>query len=156
LFSTTHSKVKVRRRRETPGTESSYDVELKQFIREEENFQRLKLERQQLLERLLEQTSSASPQFIANFRMKHKMKQNLIDSTMENENLKCMICLEDLKIGEPYEKWPCPTETPHIFHYDCMLNTLRTKNTCPMCRHPVEANKIVDYGISQLLAQLVL
>jgi hypothetical protein len=108
------------------------------------------------LERLLEQTTSASPQFIANFRMKHKMKQNLIDSTMENENLKCMICLEDLKIDDSYEKWPCPTEKPHIFHYDCMLNTLRRKNTCPMCRHPVEANKIIDNGISQLLTQLVL
>lgn len=74
---------------------------------------------------------------------------------MEDKNLKCMICLEDFKLNDAYERWPCLTAIPHIFHYDCMLNMLRRKNTCPICRHAVEANRNQDYGFSRFFSRLI-
>ncbi|CAF2609544.1 unnamed protein product [Rotaria sp. Silwood2] len=107
------------------------------FVREEENFQRLKFERQDFLERILVYTTPASPQFIANFRIQAENNKRLIDLTMKRKQYKCMICLEELKLNDLYATWPCPSTTPHIFHHECMLNTLRMQNTCPICRHPV-------------------
>jgi hypothetical protein len=74
---------------------------------------------------------------------------------MNNEKLTCMICLEEFKLADSYEKWPCPSKIPHIFHYDCMLNTLRRKNTCPICRHSIEAGHTINDIISQIFTNLV-
>ncbi len=87
--------------------------------------------------------------------MQQKQRPNLVDLTMEKQELMCTICLNYLKEDDPYEKWPCPSNTPHIFHYDCMLNTLRRKNTCPMCRHPTEASRVPNDSISEFFSNLV-
>lgn len=71
--------------------------------------------------------------------MEQKSNKNLIDSTIEKKELKCLICLNDFKLNHSYAKWPCPSRIPHIIHFDCMLKTLRISNTCPICRHAVEA-----------------
>jgi E3 ubiquitin-protein ligase DOA10 len=88
--------------------------------------------------------------------MQQKNNENLIDSTMQNEQSTCRICLEEFQINDPYSKWPCPSPKPHIFHDDCMLNMLRTKNTCPICRHPIEAGHIGDSFARQFFTRLVL
>ncbi len=141
----------VRRRRETPKTKTADESELEQLIHEEKNIQRLRLERQHFYE----QYSSASPQFIAKFRMEHKLNKKLIDSTMEQEDRKCIICYADFKLNDCYEKWPCPSNIPHIFHYECILNILRRSNTCPICRHPIEAGQLTNDMIYQFITNFV-
>jgi len=141
----------VRRRRKTSKTRTADENELEQLTHEEENFQRLKCERQHFYE----QYSSASPRFIAKFRIEQKLNKKLIDSTMKQEDLKCTICYVNFELNDWYEKWPCPSKIPHIFHYDCMLNTLRRSNTCPICRHTIEAARVTNSGIYQFLANLV-
>jgi hypothetical protein len=47
------------------------------------------------------------------------------------------LCLENFELGETYSPWPCTGN--HFFHFNCMLEALRSRNTCPLCRHPVEA-----------------
>lgn len=136
-------------RQRKPKTEN--EVKFEKYVREEENDQRLKRERQSFYERLTNATICASPQFIANFRMKDK---TLVDATMENEGNDCIICLESFKQGDSYEEWPCPSPVPHIFHYDCMLDYLRSKYTCPMCRHPVEASQCRDDNFLQFFMRL--
>jgi hypothetical protein len=88
--------------------------------------------------------------------VQQKTNENLIDSDMQKEQMTCMICLEDFQIHHSYARWPCPSNKAHIFHPDCMLNTLRMKNTCPICRHPIEAGQMVDSMVSQFLTRLVL
>lgn len=84
------------------------------------------------ISRILQRTKSASPHFIAQFR--------LDDPHLANHDFpyeQCSICLDDFKLNRRFAKWPCKGQ--HAFHYDCMLSVLRTGYTCPLCRHPVEA-----------------
>ncbi|CAF3482730.1 unnamed protein product [Rotaria sp. Silwood1] len=145
----------IRQRRKSIQTRPGRLSQLEKFIREEENFQRLKLERQQVFQRIFERTIPASPQFIANFRIQNNNNDKKIDFTMAQNNLKCMICLEEFQLNDSYSKWPCVSKTPHIFHYDCMLSTLRMKNTCPICRHPVEAAPVSHDFYTEFFSRLV-
>ena len=81
-----------------------------------------------------EGVASASPKYIAKFRSDNhrRVKPDRTDVLA----LSCSVCLEIFRIDEIYARWPCPGR--HIFHYECMLDVLRTRNTCPLCRHPVE------------------
>jgi hypothetical protein len=138
------------------NAETPYEQKLKQYIREEQNYQRLKLERQSILELILEPANPASPQFIANFRMEQKMNKTLINSTMKEQDLdECTICLSSFELNESYAQWPCQEKKPHIYHSDCMLGWLRTKNTCPMCRHPVETTQTSNDTFRQFMTRLV-
>ena len=128
---------------------------LQKLIREEENVQRLQSERQPLYERLINPATAASPQFIAAFRMKQKTNKRTVNAEMENENVQCVICLGYLKQDESYEEWPCPSPIPHIFHYNCMLESLRRKNTCPLCRHAVDAYRANNHNLYEFFARLV-
>lgn len=110
------------------------------LIREEENIQRLALERQGIIERILDPSPPASARFIARFRRNEETMPKLCGAVMAREETKCSVCLEYLKVDESYATWPCYSRIPHQFHSDCMLKCLRKKHTCPLCRHPVEAN----------------
>lgn len=48
----------------------------------------------------------------------------------------CPICLDDFQIDQKCARWPCPGQ--HLFHFNCIIDALRQKHTCPLCRHPVE------------------
>ncbi|CAF1182412.1 unnamed protein product [Rotaria sordida] len=146
----------IHQRRIPIKTRTEHLTDLEKFIREEENFQRLKRERQQLIQRIFECTNPASPKFIAYFRIRETNNNNKICSIMAQNNIKCIICLEEFQLNDSYSKWPCTSKTPHIFHYDCMLNTLRMKNTCPICRYPVEAGQIQNNIYSSFFTELVL
>ncbi|CAF3564289.1 unnamed protein product [Rotaria sp. Silwood1] len=113
--------------------------QLSQLIREEKNIQRLKIERQNILENienLREPICPANAEFIAKFRLNHEHERKLVDMDMVKKQIECTLCQEDLKLNDSYAIWPCPGA--HLFHYDCMLKSLRMRNTCPNCRHEVE------------------
>jgi E3 ubiquitin-protein ligase DOA10 len=84
--------------------------------------------------------------------MQQESNKNLVDSTMKEQELKCIICFSTFELDDSYTKWPCKSETPHIYHSDCMLEWLRRKNTCPICRHPVETS---NDTFAQFMTQLV-
>lgn len=130
------------------------ETPMQKLVREEENHQRLKRERQHFYERLIDSSVPASPQFIAELRLKQEAEKSIVDDASEKENTKCMICLEDFKLGESFEEWPCPSLVPHRFHYDCMLAWLRRKNTCPICRHPVQAYCTMDDNLLRMFFQI--
>ena len=52
-----------------------------------------------------------------------------------NEEL-CNVCLEDYVEGDITTKLECG----HCFHYKCILQWLKMRNTCPVCRHELESN----------------
>ena len=109
-------------------------------MREEENIQRLTTERQGILKRILQPPNPASARFIARFRQDQKTVPTLCNAAMARVKIECKFCLDHLKVDEPYATWPCHSKPPHRFHSHCMLKWLRAKNTCPLCRHPVEAS----------------
>lgn len=91
-------------------------------------------------EHIWDRVTSASPYFIANFRL--EQPRIVREDSLE---IDCPICLETLHFGERYARWPCPAQ--HVFHYDCMLNVLRRQNSCPLCRHLVEAAPLIPIGV---------
>ncbi|CAF3156350.1 unnamed protein product [Rotaria socialis] len=99
--------------------------------------------------RILQGITSASPRVIAEYRMNGPLTIN--DGLMFEE---CPICITDYQMNQQYARWSCPGQ--HIFHFNCMLDVLRTDNRCPMCRHAVEAANILDAYFSNWLMQLTL
>ena len=54
------------------------------------------------------------------------------DELLQNEDEKaCSICLEDFRVGEMVRTIPCF----HSFHANCIDRWLRTRTTCPICKH---------------------
>jgi hypothetical protein len=143
------------RQPDTVNNETTDERELRQFIREEINYQRIRFERQSIYDLIIDPTVPASSEFIANFRMQQHQNPNFINSEMMEQEFTCIICVSTFELGYRYGRWPCPSTTPHIFHPDCMLNWLRRKNTCPICRHPVTASQITNDSFGQFMARLV-
>ena len=61
-------------------------------------------------------------------------KYNLIerkfgDSEFDENNKKCVICLEDYCVGDIIIFFPCR----HSFHKKCIYNWFQRKETCPLC-----------------------
>ena len=48
----------------------------------------------------------------------------------------CVICLEAIPHNDFFQ-----TECEHIFHYSCIDNWLKNKNSCPCCRHILNDNE---------------
>ena len=103
------------------------------FIEEETQYQRRQYENDFTL--LWQPVTAASPSFIAQFRLAHRQTV-----TPDLLNEKCTICLDDFQLNQYYAQWSCSAK--HTFHFDCMLDTLRVGNTCPLCRFPVEATNL--------------
>lgn len=83
-----------------------------------------------LTTRILNHITPASPRFIAEFRLNGPHINNMLQD-------QCSICLENFELDQGLAHWPCAGQ--HVFHFDCMLHSLRARNECPLCRHPVEA-----------------
>lgn len=131
---------------------------LNKLIREERNFQLLKLERRSIYDILTNQECPASPEFIARFRQQEEHRKRLVTISMTVEPISCIICLEHLRIKQHYAQWPCSNPRPHVFHYECMLKWLRSENKCPLCRQEVEtsANSLSQSSIGQIFNTIFL
>ena len=102
------------------------------YINDEEEIQRTN---NNDIERIYNRVTSASPRFIAEFRLEGPKTLNT-----QIPETKCVICYEQFLIGDQYSTWPCAAQ--HMFHYQCMLEVLRKQNHCPLCRHAVEAAQL--------------
>ena len=51
-------------------------------------------------------------------------------SKLNEENKKCIICLENFKEGDEGIFLPCF----HLFHKDCVNEWLKSHNDCPVCK----------------------
>ena len=63
-----------------------------------------------------------------------------IEVTQDNYNnykdMTCNICLEGFQIGHILRVLECK----HEFHERCIITWLKSRNTCPVCRHELESN----------------
>uniref|UniRef100_A0A914Q0E7 RING-type E3 ubiquitin transferase n=1 Tax=Panagrolaimus davidi TaxID=227884 RepID=A0A914Q0E7_9BILA len=72
---------------------------------------------------------------IAKFRLQQTKNHTFVNETFQSENEEgCPLCLEEYRLDEKYAIWPCGSHPPHFFHYDCILDSLRMNNACPLCR----------------------
>ena len=51
----------------------------------------------------------------------------------KNNNINCIICLSNLKIGDKESTLPCL----HIFHYNCIKKWIYEKKWCPICKYEI-------------------
>ena len=77
----------------------------------------------------------------SNFLKINQIKLSEVKKNVPNFDLllndKCSICLEKLKIDNLGI-----TSCNHLFCYDCLLNCIKSNNTCPKCRSDINNNKI--------------
>jgi hypothetical protein len=130
---------RTRQQQSQVNTTMANSSQLSDLIREENNFQCLNIERQnivEMIENLQDPISPATAEFIAKFRLEYEQNRRIVNTDMAEKQIQCTPCQNDLKLHEFYASWPCSGR--HLFHYECMLKSLRTRNTCPNCRHQVE------------------
>ncbi|CAF0843202.1 unnamed protein product [Adineta steineri] len=129
----------ARQRRSRVNITTTHNRHLSALIREENNH-RFQIEQQSTADNMNNQSmtsiSSATARFIARFRLRHERNQKFVNMDMQNEQNQCAICLKYLEINEVYARWRCPGA--YLFHYKCMRESLRARNTCPYCRHEYE------------------
>ncbi|XP_039121376.1 uncharacterized protein LOC120258097 [Dioscorea cayenensis subsp. rotundata] len=53
----------------------------------------------------------------------------------EEEEVSCMICLEELVAGTEVKRLPCS----HVFHGDCIDGWFARRDSCPLCRFTLHA-----------------
>ena len=51
----------------------------------------------------------------------------------EGESTQCPVCLADIEVGTTCHRLPCN----HHFHSPCILEWLKNKHTCPVCRFEI-------------------
>ena len=51
-------------------------------------------------------------------------------TNLEDNNKRCIICLEDFRNNENVYKLPCK----HIFHIHCLNEEIKSRQKCPICR----------------------
>jgi hypothetical protein len=52
----------------------------------------------------------------------------------------CLVCQDNYQIGDEALKLPCQ----HLYHKDCLLPWLKTRNTCPTCRYELPIDEGED------------
>jgi len=60
--------------------------------------------------------------------------QNMIFGNIINSNKECCVCLEDFKKKNKIVRLECK----HILHIECLFETIKFKNSCPMCRKHIQ------------------
>ncbi|KAK3321514.1 hypothetical protein B0T19DRAFT_388246 [Cercophora scortea] len=67
-----------------------------------------------------------------------KLQVKELDEKMlgTDANARCVICVDDMVIGEKAAVLPCN----HFFHGECVTPWLKQHNTCPVCRKPIEGD----------------
>ena len=52
------------------------------------------------------------------------------------KDITCNVCLEGFELGNIVRILECQ----HVFHENCIITWLKSRNTCPVCRHELESN----------------
>jgi len=67
-----------------------------------------------------------------------QLPENKIEdlNKLNEENKRCIICLEEYNIGDITIVLPCF----HFFHKSCMINWYKRKATCPLCKLDIKSN----------------
>ncbi|XP_054784521.1 E3 ubiquitin-protein ligase SIRP1-like [Prosopis cineraria] len=65
-------------------------------------------------------------------------------TVITEENMQCIICLEDAETGSEVKEMPCG----HRFHSDCIFSWLKLRSSCPVCRFqmPSDDSKVESNG----------
>lgn len=51
-------------------------------------------------------------------------------SSEDEDNPKCMVCMEEVMSGSYLTRMPCS----HVYHFGCIFRWLHNNHTCPLCR----------------------
>lgn len=70
----------------------------------------------------------ANPEVVRNLRVVK------VNEDMVQRGDACAVCQETLSLGEDVKELPCK----HLFHPGCIDPWLTNKNTCPVCRQPID------------------
>ena len=73
---------------------------------------------------------------------KQLIKKLSVNKIKDIKNLtikNCSICLENFKNGDNFIALPCI----HIFHPECIINWMNTKNICPLCKYEFTSSNII-------------
>jgi len=62
------------------------------------------------------------------------LTKNIITGNIIRSDKECSICLEDYKSNNKIIKLECA----HIFHMNCLIEAIKFKNSCPMCRKHIQ------------------
>ena len=54
----------------------------------------------------------------------------------DDDQCKCMICLEEFSIGVETMLMPCG----HLYHGECIVKWLETSHVCPLCRYEMSCD----------------
>lgn len=63
---------------------------------------------------------------------------SLGDSTVPEEGMVCGVCQEEMRRGERSREMGCR----HRFHPLCIEMWVRSRNSCPLCRHRMEIRRV--------------
>ncbi|KAI4385987.1 hypothetical protein MLD38_003967 [Melastoma candidum] len=66
--------------------------------------------------------------------------------------LHCAVCKEQFELRDEAREMPCK----HMYHQECILPWLATRNSCPVCRHelPTEANENAEGAVGMTIWRL--
>ena len=60
-----------------------------------------------------------------------------------NENSRCVICLEDFVIDDEVSTLQCL----HLFHQKCIEKWIKKKLWCPICKYEISVNSLLNGGV---------
>mmetsp|Transcript_18119 Transcript_18119/g.59535 ORF Transcript_18119/g.59535 Transcript_18119/m.59535 type:complete len:247 (-) Transcript_18119:884-1624(-) len=63
---------------------------------------------------------------------------NLDMKTVQGKDVVCAVCQEEFPVNGKAKMMPCG----HPFHYDCLMEWLERKNSCPICRYSLPSERV--------------
>lgn len=82
---------------------------------------------------------------VATVDMWNEIKENAkigIAQVFNSEGQQCVICMEDFKKDDIVLQLKCNLK--HIFHRDCILDWVKVKLACPVCRAAIQQDNTID------------